>query len=81
MAHEMTFLSAEVRALRAANEALNKHRRFKKTHARQGGALIVEDARDMIAHKEAEESQQSKKHCKACGETGHNARTCKNTIS
>ena len=95
MAHEMTLLSAEVRVLRAANEALSKRRRAKKTRVRQGGALIVEDAQDMIARKEAEEEvrrdirvaggsrregQPSVKHCRACGETGHNARTCQNTI-
>ncbi len=44
MAHEMTLLSAEVRTLRAANEALSKRRRAKKARVRQGGALIVKDA-------------------------------------
>jgi hypothetical protein len=34
MAHEMTLLSAEVRVLRAANEALSKRRRAKKTRIR-----------------------------------------------
>jgi hypothetical protein len=34
MAHEMTLLSAEVRTLRAANEALSKRRRAKKTCVR-----------------------------------------------
>jgi hypothetical protein len=34
MAHEMTLLSAEVRTLRAANEALSKRRRAKKTRVR-----------------------------------------------
>ena len=43
MAYEMTLLSAEVRTLRAANEALSKRRRAKKARVRQGGALIVED--------------------------------------
>jgi hypothetical protein len=52
MAHEMTLLSAEVRTLRAANEALSKRRRAKKTRVRQGGALIVEDAQDLIAQKD-----------------------------
>jgi hypothetical protein len=48
MAHEMTLLLAEVRTLRAANKALSKRRRAKKTRIRQGGALIVEDAQDII---------------------------------
>jgi hypothetical protein len=34
MAHEITLLSAEVRILRAANEALSKRRRAKKTRVR-----------------------------------------------
>jgi len=95
LAHENTLLSAEVRTLRAANEALSKRRRAKKTRIRQGGALTVEDAQDIIARKEAEEEvrrdvrvargsrregQLSAKHCRACGETGYNARTCQDTI-
>ena len=49
MAHEMTLLSAEVRTLRAANEALSKRRRAKKTRVRQGGALTIEDTQDVLA--------------------------------
>ena len=52
MAHEMTLLSAEVRTLRAANEALSKRRRAKKARVRQGGALTIEDAQDIIAQKD-----------------------------
>ena len=55
MAYEMTLLSAEVRSLRAANEALSKRRRAKKTRIRQGGALTVEDAQDVITQKDTEE--------------------------
>ena len=49
LAHEMTLISAEVRTLRAANEALSKRRRAKKARVRQGGALTVEDAQDIIS--------------------------------
>jgi hypothetical protein len=91
MAHEMTLLSAEVRTLRAANEALSKRRRAKKTRIRQRGALTVEDAQDILAQKEADEQvrrdlrteggnrkegQSSSRRCGTCGNTGHNARTC-----
>jgi hypothetical protein len=55
MAHEMTLLSTEVRTLRAANEALSKRRRAKKTYVRQGGTLTVEDAQDIIAQKDVDE--------------------------
>ena len=54
MAHEMTLLSAEVRTLRAANEALSKRRRAKKARVRQGGALTIEDAQDIIAQKDVD---------------------------
>jgi hypothetical protein len=45
----MTLLSAEVRTLRVVNEALSKRRRAKKTRVRQGGALTIEDAQDILA--------------------------------
>jgi len=91
MAHEMTLLSAEVRTLRAANEALSKRRRAKKIRVRQGGALTVEDAQDILDQKDVEEQvrrdvreaggnrkegQSSSRRCGTCGKTGHNARTC-----
>ena len=95
MAHEMTLLSAEVRSLRAANEALSKRRRAKKTRIRQGGALTVEDAQDIIAEKDVDEQiqrdvcaakgsrkegQPSIRRCRICTKPGHNARTCQEAI-
>jgi hypothetical protein len=91
----MTLLSAEVRTLRKANEALSKRRRAKKTRVRQGGTLTIEDAQDVLAQKEAEEQarrdkrykrdrqneeQSSRRRCGTCGKTGHNARTCQEVI-
>ena len=91
MAYKMTLLSAKVRSLRAANEALSKRRRAKKTRIRQGGALTVEDTQDIIAQKEAEEQVRcdsrkerasyregysSTRRYRACEKPGHNARTC-----
>jgi hypothetical protein len=90
MAYEITLLSAEVRSLRAANEALSKRRRAKKTRIRQGGALTVEDAQDIVAQKEAEEQvrrdsrkerasyregHSSTRRYRACEKPGYNART------
>jgi hypothetical protein len=95
MAHEMTLLSAEVRTLRAANEALSKRRRAKKARVRQGGALTVEDAQDIIAQKDVDEQvrrdvraaggsrkegQPSRRHCGICGKAGHNTRTCQEAV-
>jgi hypothetical protein len=87
----MTLLSAEVRTLRAPNEALSKRRRAKKTRVRQGGALTVEDAQDILAQKDVDEQvrrdlrteganrkagQPSGRRCGTCGKAGHNVRTC-----
>jgi hypothetical protein len=95
LAHENTLLAAEVRILRAANEALSKRRRAKKTRVRQGGALTIEDAQDLIAQKDIDEQirrdirteggnrgegQPSKRRCGTYGKAGYNARTCQEDI-
>jgi hypothetical protein len=84
-------LIAENRSLRKANEALSKRYRAKKTRVRQGGALTIEDAHNILAQKEVEEQvrcdkrsregsqneEQSTTRCySTCRKTGHNIRTC-----
>ena len=49
IAYKITLLSTKVRTLRAANKALSKRRRAKKTRIRQGGALTIEDTQDVLA--------------------------------
>lgn len=49
LAYENTLLAAEVRSLRKTNEALDKRRRVEKTRIRQGVALTIEDAQDILA--------------------------------
>ncbi|KFY28316.1 hypothetical protein V491_00534, partial [Pseudogymnoascus sp. VKM F-3775] len=55
LAHEVTLLSAEVRTLRAANEALSKRHQAKKSRIRQGDAFTVKDAHDVLAQKDVDE--------------------------
>jgi hypothetical protein len=91
----MTLLSAEVRTLRAANEALNKRYRAKKTRVCQERALIVEDVEDIIAQKDVneqlrrdlhaeegnrKEGQLSRQRCSTCGKADHNTRTCQEAV-
>lgn len=67
LAHEVTLLTAENRNLRKANEALSKRRRAKKTRVRQGSALTVEDAHDILAQKDAKEQVRRDKHSEGGG--------------
>jgi hypothetical protein len=91
----MTLLSAKVHTLRAANEALSKRQRAKKTRVRQGGVLTVGDAQDLLAQRDVDEQvrrdlrvegsgkregQSSRRHCGTCGKAGHNARTCQGDV-
>jgi hypothetical protein len=91
----MTLLSAKVCTLRAANKALSKRYRAKKTRVYQEGALIVEDAQDITAQKDVNEQlrrdlraegsnrnegQLSRQRCSTCGKAGHNARTCQEAV-
>ena len=91
LAHSHTLLTAEVRLLRKANEALSKRRRAKKTRFRLGGSLTAGEADDLLAEKEIgdqleQEMQRNgytvgkgaggKRRYSKCGNTGHNARTC-----
>jgi hypothetical protein len=93
IAHLVTLLQKENHDLRAANEALSKRRRAKKTRIRKAGALFVEDAKNILAQKEAEalaardkranghghgEGSGTSRRCGGNrGETGHNIRTCR----
>jgi hypothetical protein len=47
-------MSVELHTLRAANKALSKRRRAKKARVRQGGALTVEDAQNILVQKDVD---------------------------
>jgi hypothetical protein len=87
----LVLLEAEVRTLQAANEALSKRRRAKRTRLQDGGAISGSQAREMIletgmveeeGRMEGESEGSSKRrqtglrHCSICRKTDHTARTC-----
>ena len=95
LAHELTLVSAEVRTLRQANEALSKRRRAKKNRIRQGGTLTVGDAHDIISQTEVDEQfrrdecvrggqrkerKSTVRCCSICKKPGHNAQTCQEVV-
>jgi hypothetical protein len=91
IAHQLTLQTAELRELRTANELLSKRRKAKRGIVQRKGPLTIEDAKDVIARKEVEEQirrdissrgegqnggTSTSRHCRKCGNIGHNARTC-----
>jgi hypothetical protein len=78
--------------LEAANEAATRRRSYKRKRVQREGALTVEEGERLAALKEsrarsnrekakkrvrAEVGEPSQRHCRRCGEAGHNTRTCK----
>jgi hypothetical protein len=95
LAHSVTLLTAEVRTLQKANEALSKRRRAKKVRVRLGGSLTIGDAQDLLAQMEVQEqieretreyggrktrTETAPRRCGRCGKPGHNARTCQEDV-
>ncbi|KAJ8070734.1 hypothetical protein OCU04_001104 [Sclerotinia nivalis] len=95
LAYENTLLSTENRTLRKANEALSKRRRVKKVQLRNGGVLTGQEAQDILSQQEVDIQIQcdeyqnggnsnreasTSRYCSKCGRTGHNSRTCQNSI-
>jgi len=91
IAHWITLIENELWTLRQANQALVKRWRAKKTRVRAGGALSVGDAQVLIDEKDAATQQSggrsakggaaearpaTQQHCRGCGKTGYNVRTC-----
>lgn len=90
--HEVALLGAENETLREANSSLEKRRKAKKTRLRQGGTLRIGEAQDLLDQKDVDmqlgeetrtrggcamRMQPRERRCGTCGNTGHNARTCK----
>ena len=89
--HKMDLMEAEIRELRAANEALSKRRRAKKTRLRKGGSLSIQEAQELGDQMEVEvqlkeetcngagqqlRTETRAQRCSNCGKARHNARSC-----
>ncbi|EYE90008.1 uncharacterized protein EURHEDRAFT_417866 [Aspergillus ruber CBS 135680] len=87
----MDLMEAEIHELQAANEALSKRRRAKKTRLRKGGSLSIQEAQELGDQMEVEvqlkaetcngagQQLQTKTRAQRCGncrKAGHNARSC-----
>jgi hypothetical protein len=81
--------------LEASNKAASERKSRKRKRIQKGGDLSKEEAEDLIAQcdvgaqveGETREGRvrtgagkRGKNHCKRCGETGHNSRTCKKDV-
>ncbi len=78
--------------LEASNKAASERKSRKRKRIQAGGDLSKEEAEDLVsqldvrAQVEGETREgrartgagkRQKRHCKRCGQTGHNSRTCK----
>jgi len=94
--HSQTLLAARVLQLEASNRTASERKSRKRKRIQAGGDLSKEQAEDIITQldvgaqveEETREGRartgagkQRKRHCKRCGEAGHNSRTCeKDTV-
>jgi hypothetical protein len=92
MAHSMVLMQKRNLELQAANEAATRRKSHKRKRIQKEGVLTVEEGLRLTTLKEfaarsngkkaakrvrADEGSQTQRRCGRCGETGHNARTCK----
>lgn len=92
--HELVLLREENATLRKANDELSRRRRTKKRRIQDGGSLSLQDAQDLQAQTDVNAQLQTdlvqssgrtkvgglqQRRCRACGEFGHNVRTCGNS--
>ncbi|OBS15414.1 hypothetical protein FPOA_17526 [Fusarium poae] len=90
--YQLALVEARLKNLEEANRILSRRRRAKKTRLQKGGIMTVEEASQVIDQMDVDtqvvaESLRSGgrrrsvgpgvRRCGVCGETGHNARTCK----
>jgi hypothetical protein len=91
VAHKLALAQKEIAELQAANKAATQRKSHKRKRIQTEGTLTVEEGQRLVALKEfgvrsdgkkaskkvrTGEAGPSQRHCKTCGETGHNSRTC-----
>lgn len=86
IAHEMVLMREEMVRLRDATEAATKRKSRKRRYVRTEETLTVGEVADLVAAKEGISRDdgetpatrvRKERHCRRCGEIGHNSRTCK----
>jgi hypothetical protein len=95
MAHSLVLVRKQVAELQAANEAATRRKSHKRKRIQREGTLTVSEGVRLTTLKEFNarsdgkkaskkarvgSGTQSSRRCGTCGETGHNARTCKNDV-
>ena len=89
IAHEMVLVRKEMAGLRKVAEAATERKSRKRKYIRTEDTRTVGEVLDLIAPEEVDREKrgekppkrvQGKRRCGRCGETGHNARTCKAEI-
>lgn len=95
VAHQLALIRKERDELREALAAATERKSHKRKKIQSGGSMTIGEAQRLTALKEfgarsdgkkpkkqvrAEGGEPSQRRCGRCGETGHNARTCKNDV-
>jgi hypothetical protein len=93
MSHSVEILSKQVVELQAANEAATRRKAHKRKRIQKEGVLTIREGERLAALKEfdargdgkkgkkkvrVDRGNKTQRHCRRCGEAGHNLRTCKN---
>ena len=90
--HSHTLLEARIAKLEEANQAASERKKRKKKRIQKGGTLSQAEAEAIVTQRDAKVQLEAERreervqagassrgipHCRRCGNTGHNKRTCK----
>jgi hypothetical protein len=95
IAQKLVLAQKRVSELEAANQAATQRRSHKRKRVQKGETLTVEEGERLATLREfgarsdgkkvkkrvrVEAGEPSQRHCRRCGKTGHNSRTCKQDV-